>query len=226
METIDHALAEGRKFLSEHESKRFLSRFGIPVTPEVLVSSLDDARIAAQEIGYPVVLKGASPTVVHKTELNMVELNIRNPIDLADAYEQIMINAKAACDRVLVQKMIFGERELIVGFTRDFQFGPCVMFGVGGFFAELFRDITFRLPPLTERDAIEMMDDIKGNNLLRGFRGSSPVHKEALSRILIVLGDIGIQYSSIKEMDINPLIVQSDGSLIAVDALIGLSPQG
>jgi succinyl-CoA synthetase beta subunit len=135
-----------------------------------------------------------------------------------------MHNPKAKCDQVLVQKMIPGERELVVGFTRDFQFGPCVMFGLGGIFAELFRDVSFRLPPLTEQDALEMMSDIKSRKILEDFRGNLPVDKENLARILISAGNIGIEYEAIREIDINPLIVQANGVVIAVDALIGLSP--
>ncbi len=180
MDILDNALATGRKFITEYESKRFLSRFGIPVVPEVLVSNLNDAKQAAQEIGYPVVLKGASPILIHKTEYNLVELNIRNYLDLENAYTRIMNNFTASCDQILVQKMIFGERELVVGLTRDFQFGPCAMFGVGGIFAELFRDTSFRLPPLTERDAMEMMDDIRGRNLPRKFSGEVPPRQREL----------------------------------------------
>jgi len=224
MRIIDEALAEGRKILSEHESKRVLSQFGIPVTPEALVNNPDDAKKAAQKIGFPVVLKGASPTLTHKTELGMVELGIKDDFDLEGAYRRIVSSHKAKCEQVLVQKMIHGERELIVGFTRDFQFGPCVMFGLGGIFAELFRDVTFRLPPLTEQDAMEMMGDIQGRKILGDFRGRSPVNKETLARILIIVGNIGTQYEVIHEIDINPLIVRQDGTVIAVDALIGLSP--
>jgi acetyl-CoA synthetase (ADP-forming) len=222
MNSIDQALAEGRSFLSEYESKKFLSRYGIPVTHEVLVSSFDEAKVAAREMGFPVVLKGSSPTLVHKTDLDMVELNIWTNVDLENSYRRIVSNPKAKRDEILVQKMIYGEREFIVGFTRDPQFGPCVMFGVGGVLAEIFRDISFRLPPLNEGDAIEMMDDIKARDLLLGFRGRSPVQKESLSSILIAVGNIGRDYPGIKEIDINPLMVQGDGSLIVVDALIGI----
>ncbi len=222
MNFIEQALGEKQSFLSEYESKQFLSRYGIPLTQEVLVSSFDGAKEAAREIGFPVVLKGSSPTLIHKTDLAMVELNIWTNVDLENAYGRIMSNPKAKCEQILVQKMIYSQREFIVGLTRDPQFGPCVMLGVGGVFAELFRDISFRLPPLTECDALEMMDEINGKNLLLSFRGKSPVRKESLSRILIVLGKIGQDDARIREIDINPLVVQDDGSLIAVDALIGL----
>ena len=225
MKIIDDALTEGRKMLTEHEAKRFLSQSGIPVTRELLAESLSAAKRAAQEIGFPVVLKGVSPTLTHKTELNMVELDIKNQVDLETAYQRITNNPKAKCEQCLVQEMIKGETELIVGLTRDLQFGPCVMFGLGGIFAEIFRDVSFRLVPLSKQDAIEMMNDIKGRKILEAFRGRSAVNLEMLSRILVSIGDIGAQCESIKEIDINPLIIQADGSGIAVDALISLSPE-
>ncbi len=119
--------------------------------------------------------------------------------------------------------MIQVERELIVGFTRDFQLGPCVMFGLGGIFAEIFRDVSFCLPLLTEWDVLEMMDDIKSRKVLEDFRGEAPVDRKTLANILISVGNIEIQYETIREIDINPLMVQANGDVITVDALISLS---
>ena len=219
MNIIENALQEGRAQLSEYESKLILQAYGIPVTKEILVSGRDEAINAAQQLGFPLVLKGCSPDVSHKTEQGMIKLDIRNEQETLTAFEEITDRMNSGNGAVLVQEMIKGSRELMVGLTRDPQFGPCVMFGLGGIFTEILEDVAFRLAPLEKRDALEMMAEIKGHKILEAIRGMDAVDKESLVNILINVGRIGIENERIKEIDINPLIVRGDNPL-AVDALI------
>ena len=149
----------------------------------------------------------------------MIKLDIRNEQETLTAFEEITDRMNSGNGAVLVQEMIKGSRELMVGLTRDPQFGPCVMFGLGGIFTEILEDVAFRLAPLEKRDALEMMAEIKGHKILEAIRGMDAVDKESLVNILINVGRIGIENERIKEIDINPLIVRGDNPL-AVDALI------
>jgi succinyl-CoA synthetase beta subunit len=205
--------------LSEHESKKLLARYGIPVVREELAVSLDDALEAARRIGFPVALKACGAGLSHKTELGVVELNVGNDGAAREAYQRIAERAPGKLDGILVQEMVRGNRELICGLTRDEQFGPCVMFGLGGVFVEAVRDVVFRVAPIEIRDALDMMGDLKGRRLLGDFRGEEAVDKAALGQILIDLGRIGIEEAEVLSVDINPLIVQ-DGMPVAVDALV------
>lgn len=205
--------------LSEHESKKLLARYGIPVARQELAASLDDALEAARRIGFPVVLKACGSGLAHKTELGVVELNVGDDDAAREAYQRIAERAPGKLDGILVQEMVRGNRELICGLTRDEQFGPCVMFGLGGVFVEAVRDVVFRVAPIEIRDALEMMDELKGRELLGDFRGEKEVDKDALGQILIDLGRIGIEEAEVLSVDINPLIVR-DGMPVAVDALV------
>jgi acetyl-CoA synthetase (ADP-forming) len=205
--------------LSEHESKKLLARYGIPVATEELAVSLDDVLEAARRIGFPVVLKACGSGLAHKTELGVVELNVGDDGAVREAYQRIAERAPGKLDGILVQEMVRGNRELICGLTRDEQFGPCVMFGLGGVFVEAVRDVVFRVAPIEIRDALEMMDELKGRKLLGDFRGEKAVDREALGQILIDLGRIGIEEAEVLSVDINPLIVR-DGMPVAVDALV------
>ncbi len=221
MTIIEDALKRGAKTLSEHESKLFLAAHGIPVTREKVVTTEDDAVSAAAEIGYPVVLKGSGEELGHKTELNLIAMDIRNENDVREACKKLTANRKVPVREVLVQQMVKGERELVVGLTRDAQFGPCVMFGLGGIFTEILEDISFRVAPLSREDAMDMMESIRGKKILDAVRGKPPVDREALADILIAVGQIGMNYDQIREIDINPLKIL-EGKPIAVDALIVL----
>ena len=174
----------------------------------------------AKKIGYPVVLKGCSDTLMHKTESGMVKLGLSNDADVASAYEEIM-GKGAKLDGVLVQEMIQGQREFVIGLTRDPQFGPCVMFGLGGIFTEVLKDVSFRIAPITEFDANEMIEEIKTKKLLDEFRGSPAVDRSVLTKALIGIGNLGVEYDDIAEIDINPLIIAGDKP-VAVDSLIVL----
>ncbi len=221
VEIIDKALEQGRKTLSEYESKRVLASYHIPVTREILVETSGDVIPAAHEIRYPLVMKGCSPEITHKTERGLVRTDIRNDGEALVAFDDIMARMDGIKGAVLVQEMVTGERELALGLIRDPQFGPCVMFGLGGIFTEVLEDVSFRLAPLEKRDALEMMDEIKARKILGAVRGMEPVDRDTLSEMLITVGQIGMREGRIKEIDINPVII-SGSRPIAVDALVVL----
>lgn len=221
MNLIEDAIKKGAKTLSENESKQLLSEYEIPVTQELVVSTEDDAVTAASKIGYPVVLKGSGADLTHKTEFDLIELDVRDERDLRGAFNRLISNKDVKVEEVLVQQMVKGDRELVVGLTRDPQFGPCVMFGLGGIFTEILKDTAFRVAPLSQWDARDMMDDIRGKKILEAFRGRPAVDKEALAEILIAVGNMGMEHDQISEIDINPLKL-IDGKPIAVDALVVL----
>jgi len=221
MKIIEEALKRGAKTLSEYESKLLLAEYGINVTQEKTVGTEDDAITAASEIGYPVVLKGSGEELSHKTEMDLIVLNMRDENDVREAFKRLTSSSKASVKEVLVQQMVKGERELVVGLTRDAQFGPCVMFGLGGIFTEILEDVAFRVAPLTRWDAMDMMKDFRAHKILDAFRGQPPVDREILADILIAIGTIGMEQDKVREIDINPLKIL-DGKPIAVDALVVL----
>jgi acetyl-CoA synthetase (ADP-forming) len=221
MDLIQQALDRGAKNLSEYESKKVLSAYGIPVTQEKTVSSEAEAAAAAAEMGYPVVLKGSGEAVSHKTELNLVALNIRDEQGLMETYREFKNRKDAVVEAFLIQPMIAGNRELMAGLKRDAQFGPCVMFGLGGVLAEILDDVAIRVAPLSEFDAQDMMGDIRANKILDAFRGKPAVDRDALAALLIGLGKLGLENEAVAEVDINPIKLVN-GQPVAVDALIVL----
>jgi acetate---CoA ligase (ADP-forming) subunit beta len=221
MEIIQKVLGEGRHVLSEYESNLLLAQYGIPITREIVVEDETDLISAARDIGYPLVLKGCSSEISHKTETNIIRLDIRTDEEATTAFRQIKANMNGQPGGVLVQEMVRGQRELMAGLTRDPQFGPCVMFGLGGIFTEILKDVSFRLAPLKHLDALDMMREIKGHKILEAVRGMEPADTDMLAQVLIRLGDIGVENDPIKEIDINPLIIRG-GKPVAVDALVVL----
>ncbi|MGQ9655784.1 MAG: acetate--CoA ligase family protein [Thermodesulfobacteriota bacterium] len=225
MNDVQSILAEaqgrGQKALSEYDSKRILGAYGIPVVKESLVNDLNEAKEAASGIGYPVVLKFCSAEVTHKTEKGLIEVGLRDSRDLTRAFKALQKRAKGLDGGFLVQEMVKGVRELVIGMIRDPQFGPCVMFGLGGIFTEILRDVSFRVAPIEKRDAMEMMREIKGQKILDAIRGMEAVDLEVLSRSLIALGNLGLEQDAIQEVDVNPLIVRGSQP-VAVDALVVL----
>jgi succinyl-CoA synthetase beta subunit len=221
MKIIEDAVKRGEKTLSEFDSKKVLDAYAIPVTKELVTKNLSEAVKFADEIGYPVVLKGSSSTLTHKTELNLIELNISDRDGLEKAYKALEERGGDQLDGILVQQMIKGDREFVAGLIRDPQFGPCVMFGLGGIFTEVLKDVTFRVAPLEKRDALEMMDEIRAKKLLDEFRGKPAVNRDVLADALINLGRIGLEIEEVAEIDINPLIIDGD-TPVAVDALVVL----
>jgi acetate---CoA ligase (ADP-forming) subunit beta len=223
MDLIESALSAGRRTLSEYESKLVLSYYGIPTVQELLVGSESELESAVKTLGFPLVIKACAPEITHKTDLNLLRLNLQTKQEALDAFKFMTLElAKIGGGAVLVQKMAKGQRELMVGMTRDPQFGPCVMFGLGGIFAEALEDVSFRVAPLEKKDAFEMMNEIKGRKLLGAFRGMHPVDMEQLGSILINLGRLGMENERVQEVDVNPLIIEK-GSPVAVDALIALN---
>jgi acetyl-CoA synthetase (ADP-forming) len=221
MQIIQHALEEGRTTLSEYESKQVLRSYGIPTTREYLVQDPRQLPQACEQIGFPLVMKGCSPELTHKTEKALILLDIRNQEEAATAFAELQARINSSEAAILVQEMVRGPRELMVGLTRDPQFGPCVMFGLGGIFTEILKDVAFRLAPLQPKDAQEMMFDIKAHKILQGIRGMKPVNLEELAGVLVAVGRIGVENDQVKEIDVNPLIIRGDKP-IAVDALIVL----
>ena len=222
MEIVEQAIKKGQRALSEYDSKRLLASYGFPVVREKLVNSRAGAVKAAKAMGLPVVLKACSPEIAHKTEKKLIEVDLRSLKEVERAYEAIVERAgEARLDGLLVQEMVKGSRELVIGMTRDAQFGPCVMFGLGGIFTEVLKDVSFRIAPLEKRDALEMAQEIKGAPILAAFRGMSPVDMELLASLLINAGKLGLDLEAVKEVDANPLIV-SGNKPIVVDALVVL----
>lgn len=223
-----NALQDGAA-LTEHEAKQVLAAYGLPVTQEGLAASADEAAALARRIGFPVALKVQSPDILHKTEAGGILLNLRSEEDVRRAYGEIMGRARqyrpgADIAGVLVQEMIEGGVEVIVGVTKDPVFGPVVMFGLGGIFVEALRDVSFRVAPLARRDAEEMIREVKGYRLLEGIRGKPPCDVAALADAILKVSHLAADFAGrIAELDINPLIVLPAGVWV-VDALIVKKP--
>jgi acetyltransferase len=229
-EALRQLSALGRRALTEHEAKQLLAHWDVPGVQEERTTSLDAAVAAAQRIGYPVVLKVESPDIPHKTEAGVVRLGVHDETELRQAYAEIMRNAnrhtpKAEVLGVLVQEMVQGGIEVIVGLSQDPLFGRVLLFGMGGIFVELYQDTALRACPITESDAREMLHEVKGARLLQGFRGHPAADVEALIQLLVHVSELGVQCAQeIREMDLNPLLVLPSGRGVkAADALIVLA---
>ncbi len=216
---IKNVMQEGRKALSEYEAKQVLAAYGIPVARECLVENRSDVEKAAREIGYPLVMKGCSSEIAHKTEKGLIHVDIRSKAEALKVFDEIKAGLNVFRGSVLIQEMVKGRRELVMGLTRDDQFGPCVMFGLGGIFTEILKDISFRKAPLEKNDALEMMQEIKGHKILGAFRGMEAVDVESLVDMLIRLGQIGLEVDHVQEIDLNPVIIFGKKPIV-VDALI------
>jgi len=208
----------GSGVLDEQESKKWLKAAGLKVVEERSAGHLNEVLAAAKDLGYPVVLKGIQEGQVHKTEAGLVKLNLNTPDQVALAYQQMDVGEHRP-SAFLVQPMLKGDLELIAGIIRDPQFGPAVMLGIGGVRAEVYKDVVFRLAPLLPEDVLQMVAKLKGQALLKGFRGSKPVDMDLLSQWLIRLGEMALLFEQIREIDVNPLLIV-DGKPIAVDASI------
>lgn len=222
-ELISQVISEGRRTLNEYESKLILAAYGVPITRECLVASPSALSAAVKEIGFPLVMKACSAAIAHKTERNVIRLNISSLKAASRAYKEIKKAMEDAPGGVLVQEMVPSGRELVVGMTRDVQFGPCVMFGLGGVFTEVFQDVVFRKAPLTEEDALSMTTEIQGVKILGPVRGMEVVNLRSLAAVITAVGRIALEHPSIAEIDINPLIIRR-GEPVAVDALMVLGP--
>jgi len=207
--------------LDEYDGKRVLARAGIPTVPEVVVNTLEEAFAAAHRMGFPVVLKGLLPGQIHKSEKGLVKKDLIHKDHLEHAYKRIQ-SALAGQGRILLQQQMPTDLELTAGFIRDDQFGSCIMFGLGGIFAELEPDVVFGLAPITPLQALGLMGRLRGKPLVEGFRGLPPLMREKMAEILVHLGNLGTRFAAIRQIDINPLIVHK-GITVAVDATIILT---
>jgi acetate---CoA ligase (ADP-forming) subunit beta len=219
---INKALEQNRRKLSEYESTQIMAGEGMPMAKGIIAQDFANVKNAAEEIGYPVVLKVCSPEVSHKTESGLVAVNLGNEADLEAAFQKISRASSVKEGGFLVQEMIKGARELVIGMIRDPQFGPCVMFGLGGIFTEIMGDVAFRPAPLSEADAREMIGEIKGRKILDAVRGMPAVNIDSLIQCLMTVSRIGLEYEEIQAIDINPLVVRGS-SAVGVDALVILS---
>ena len=218
------AYKEGRKHLLETEAKTICTEYGIPVTKFKLARNEAEAVRFADEIGYPVVLKIISPDIIHKSDVGGVIVNLKDAKDVRNAYKQISKNvrkhkAKARIVGVLIQEMAPSSTEVIVGAIKDPQFGPAIMFGLGGIFVEVLKDVTFRVAPISEDEAQEMISEVKAYPLLKGYRNTPPVDIDAITKILLSTSRLVMEHQEIKELDLNPIMVYEKGAK-TVDARI------
>lgn len=223
---IDEARSEGRTVLSEVEAKQLIKQAGISVVDTKLATSKEEAISASRKFGFPVALKIASPDIVHKSDAGGVKLGLETAKDVGKAYEDILQavsqkHPQARIQGVAVQKMARPGVEVIIGMSKDDQFGPVLMFGLGGILVEVLKDVSFRIVPLAKRDAAEMIREIKGYPLLEGYRGQEAVDVSHLEELLLKVSDFVEQNPEVKELDLNPIFAYSDGA-VAVDARVVL----
>jgi acetate---CoA ligase (ADP-forming) subunit beta len=221
---IKQAKKEGRKALLETEAKTICTEYSIPVTKFNLAKNAKEAAIYSNQISYPVVLKIVSPDIIHKSDAGGVIVNLKSPEEVANGYKKIIENVKkykadAKIVGVLVQEMAPQSTEVIVGAIKDPQFGQTIMFGLGGIFVELLKDVNFRVAPITSEDAKEMITQLKAYPLLNGYRNTPPADIEALVSILCSVSRLVMDNPEIKELDLNPVMAYSKGAK-TVDARI------
>jgi len=223
---IEEAKRQNRRVLLEHEAKEVVKHYGIPIAPTKLAMNEERAVEIARKLGYPVVVKIASPDITHKSDIGGVVVGLKSDEEVIEAFRTVILNAKryvpaATIQGVVVQKMVPKGREVIIGATKDPVFGHILMFGLGGVYVELFKDVSFRLAPLSLREAREMVTETKAYALLRGFRGEPPADINALVNVLLRVSKLVTDIPQIVEMDINPLFVYEEGvGAIAVDVRI------
>lgn len=224
MNVLIKAASDENRSFTEPEARDFLSAYGLPLAGYKVATHAKEAVVAAAEIGFPVVLKIVSPDILHKTDAGGVKVGIKSQEDVIAAFNDIIANAKgykrdADIHGVMVTSMAETGLEVIIGAVRDAQFGPVVMFGLGGVLVEIFRDVSFRVAPLTEGDALEMVQEIKSAPLLKGYRGDSPKDIQALAQALVTVSRVMEENPQIKEIDLNPVFVYEKG-IVAVDARV------
>jgi len=218
------AKAEKRNFLFEHEAKMLCGLYGVPITKIEVAKTEDAAVAAAKRIGFPIVLKIVSPQVLHKSDAGGVVVGVNDEKGIREGYQKIVANIKknvptAVIEGILVQEMAPKGTEIIIGSTVDPTFGPTIMFGLGGIFVEILKDVSFRLAPISKEDAWEMIDEIKAKKMLDGPRGTAKADKEAIVATLLSVSKMLMECPEIKELDMNPLLVYEKGAR-AVDARI------
>jgi len=217
-------MVKSQNLLTEVESKELLKKAGIPVVEAKLARSKKEAISVSKEMGFPVVLKISSPDVVHKSDSGGVKLGLANATQVGKAYTEIISSVKQAypeaqIEGVSIQPMAPPGVEVIVGMSKDPQFGPVLMFGLGGILVEVLKDVSFRIVPVTERDAREMIREIKGYPILEGYRGQKPASIPALEKLIVKVSQFVEKNPQIKELDLNPIFAYPDKA-VAVDARI------
>ncbi len=226
-QVIDNARKEGRTLLTEIEAKELLKQAGINVVETKLAASRDEAVSLSKQMGFPVALKIASVDVAHKTDAGGVKLNLEDEDEVGKAYDSIIKSIKthlpaARIQGVSVQKMARPGVEVIIGMSKDAQFGPVIMFGLGGILVEILKDVSFRIVPLEKRDAREMVKEIKGYPVLEGYRGQEKVDVDNLENMILKVSSFVEKNPQIVELDLNPVFAYSDGA-VAVDARVIIS---
>ena len=229
-EIIARARSERRSLLTEIEAKELLKQAGINVVDTKLATSREEATAISRQLGFPVVLKIASADIVHKSDAGGVMLDLSTAQQAGKAYDEIIKSIgknypQARVQGVSVQKMAHPGVEVIIGMSQDAQLGPVLMFGLGGVLVEILKDVSFRIVPLTKRDAGEMVREIKGYPLLEGYRGQEPVDIANLEELILKVSGFVEQHPEVKELDLNPVFAYSDGA-VAVDARVVLEEAG
>jgi len=231
-EILNSVYKDGRRELMELESKQVLAAWGVPVNRTELARDLSEAVKVAREVRYPIVLKIASPDIIHKSEAKGVKVGLSSELELRQSFGELINNARtykpdAKILGVTIQEYLPPAREVIVGALQDPSFGPTVMFGLGGVWVEVLEDISFRLAPLSAEDAREMIQEIKGYPVLAGIRGTPPADVGALIDIIQKIGQIAHEFSEITEMDLNPIFAFDNGKgAVVADARIILVESG
>jgi acetyltransferase len=225
---IDRVRADGRVTMGDAEAREILQALDIPVPASELARTADEAVAIANRIGYPVVMKIASPDILHKTDIGGIKLNITSESEVRDAFDLLVYRAQrfmpdATIWGCQVQQMVKGGREVIVGMNRDPQFGPLLMFGLGGIYVEALKDVTFRVAPIDRREAKEMLSEIKAFRLLRGVRGEKPADLDAIADTILKISQLATEFPEIVELDINPVMVFEAGKgVMGVDMRLAL----
>ena len=223
-EIISTAKRAGLTNLPQDDALRILSTYGLPVITTETASSKTEAVEAAKRIGYPVAMKIVSSDVVHKIDVGGVKLDLNGDRDISEAYDEILKNVKARVpnariEGVLLQEFVTGGTETIIGIHRDPKFGPLLMFGLGGIYVEAYRDVSFRLAPIRELSADNMISQIRGSKILQGFRGQPPADTKTIAECIERLSQLSVELPDVLELDVNPLVAFANGCR-ALDARI------
>jgi acyl-CoA synthetase (NDP forming) len=223
-QVIDKARKEGRRVLTETEAKDLLGQAGINVVETKLAATREKAVSLSRQMGFPVAMKIVSPEVIHKSDAGGVKLGIKTAKQVEKAWDEIQKNIKkqypdAKIQGISVQKMARPGVEIIIGVSKDPQFGPVIMFGLGGIMVEILKDVSFRIVPLARRDAHEMIREIKGYPVLEGYRGQEPVDIGNLEEFIMKVSAFAEKHPEVEELDLNPVFAYKDGA-VAVDARI------
>ena len=228
---LDDAISNNHLYLSENEAEKILSIYGLPIVPSALAKSPEEAVLIAQSIGFPVVLKIVSPDIIHKSDVKGVVINVNTAEEVRRSYEEIsgnilIIKPEARIEGIQISKMIMAGEEVILGIKRDQSFGPVIMFGLGGLYVEVFKDVSFRIAPIDDAISDSMIKQTKSFKILKGIRGKAPRDIAAIKECLIRLSQLALECPQIKELDINPLIVleETKGCYVADVRIMLQSP--